>query len=89
MVGFCLEFQMAGDWIKIEHVTPDKPEVWEMAELLGIDADSVAGKLLRIWIWADQQTISGNARSVTFALDRKSTRLNSSHEWISRMPSSA
>ena len=26
---------------------------------------------------------------VTFALDRKSTRLNSSHEWISRMPSSA
>ena len=26
----------------------------------------------------------------TFALaDRKSTRLNSSHEWISRMPSSA
>ena len=23
------------------------------------------------------------------ALDRKSTRLNSSHEWISRMPSSA
>ena len=26
---------------------------------------------------------------LTFDLDRKSTRLNSSHEWISRMPSSA
>ena len=25
----------------------------------------------------------------THAIDRKSTRLNSSHEWISRMPSSA
>ena len=25
----------------------------------------------------------------TYRLDRKSTRLNSSHEWISRMPSSA
>ena len=25
----------------------------------------------------------------TVGLDRKSTRLNSSHEWISRMPSSA
>ena len=25
----------------------------------------------------------------TYSLDRKSTRLNSSHEWISRMPSSA
>ena len=24
-----------------------------------------------------------------FVIDRKSTRLNSSHEWISRMPSSA
>ena len=24
-----------------------------------------------------------------FLIDRKSTRLNSSHEWISRMPSSA
>ena len=27
--------------------------------------------------------------SYTTTLDRKSTRLNSSHEWISRMPSSA
>ena len=26
---------------------------------------------------------------VAAAIDRKSTRLNSSHEWISRMPSSA
>ena len=26
---------------------------------------------------------------LTLALDRKSTRQNSSHEWISRMPSSA
>ena len=25
----------------------------------------------------------------TMVIDRKSTRLNSSHEWISRMPSSA
>src|ERR1044071_3420657 len=29
------------------------------------------------------------AAGVLFGLDRKSTRLNSSHEWISRMPSSA
>ena len=28
-------------------------------------------------------------RTVAVGLDRKSTRLNSSHEWISRMPSSA
>ena len=28
-------------------------------------------------------------RQIVDILDRKSTRLNSSHEWISRMPSSA
>ncbi|MEY2727076.1 MAG: hypothetical protein RLZZ458_2943, partial [Planctomycetota bacterium] len=59
---------MAGDWIKIQHVTPDKPEVWQIAEITGLEADAVVGKLLRIWIWADQQTVDGNARSVTFAL---------------------
>ena len=60
--------QMAGEWIKIESVTPDKPEVFQMAEILGIDPDAVVGKLLRIWVWADQQTIDGNARGVTRAL---------------------
>ena len=34
----------------------------------------LAAILLPIWLWVS---------------DRKSTRLNSSHEWISRMPSSA
>ena len=29
------------------------------------------------------------AADIHYDLDRKSTRLNSSHEWISRMPSSA
>ena len=33
--------------------------------------------------------IAVNTLLQTFAADRKSTRLNSSHEWISRMPSSA
>ncbi len=56
---------MAGDWIKIEHATPDKPEVVRMAGMLGIDQDAVVGKLLRLWIWADQQTVDGNGISVT------------------------
>ena len=59
---------MAFAWIKIEDTTPDKPEVWAMAAKLGIDADAVVGKLVRIWIWADHQTIDGNAQSVTKAL---------------------
>jgi hypothetical protein len=55
---------MAGDWIKIESVTPDKPELSVMAEILGIDQDAVFGKLFRIWAWADQNIdIDSNANS--------------------------
>ena len=35
------------------------------------------------------QSINGVLATQKYILDRKSTRLNSSHEWISRMPSSA
>ena len=41
-----------------------------------IDYEANTDKLVRLGDVVDQ-------------LDRKSTRLNSSHEWISRMPSSA
>jgi hypothetical protein len=59
---------MAGDWIKIEVTTPDKPEVHQIAEQLGIDPDAVLGKLIRVWAWADQQTFDGNAVGVTRSL---------------------
>jgi hypothetical protein len=59
---------MAGDWIKVQTCTPDKPEVHLIAERLGIDPDAVTGKLIRIWCWADQQTVDGNACSVTKTL---------------------
>jgi hypothetical protein len=52
-------------WIKLEHATPDKPEVWEMAEILGIDPDAVLGKVLRAWIWADQNCNASGVTSVT------------------------
>ena len=55
-------------WIKFETSTSEKPEVWAIAQVLGIDADAVVGKLLRIWTWFDTQTVSGNAPSVTKAL---------------------
>lgn len=62
---------MAGDWIKFEVATPDKPEVWVIANQLNIDPDAVVGKLLRIWTWFDQHTEKGNAPSVTkMLLDR-------------------
>jgi hypothetical protein len=56
---------MAGDWIKLEHVTPDKPEIVQMAAILRVDQDAVFGKCVRLWIWADQQSVDGNALNVT------------------------
>lgn len=62
---------MAGDWIKLQKDTPDKPEVLAIASRLGIDPDAVTGKLIRIWSWFDTHTTNGNASSVTYAfLDR-------------------
>lgn len=59
---------MAGDWIKMEVNLPDKPEVWRIAGMLGCDADSVVGKLLRVWAWFDAHTEDGNAAGVSFPL---------------------
>ncbi len=62
---------MAGDWIKFEIATSDKPEVWAIAQRLSIDPDAVVGKLLRVWSWFDQHTENGNAPTVTkMLLDR-------------------
>ena len=59
---------MAGDWLKFDKATPDKPEVFAIASDLGIDPDAVVGKLMRIWSWFDSHTEDGNARCVTSAL---------------------
>lgn len=32
---------MASSWIKVEVITPDKPEIFQIAEILGIDPDAV------------------------------------------------
>lgn len=44
---------MAGDWIKIEHSLPGKPEVMELARLMDIDEMSVVGHLVCFWTWVD------------------------------------
>ncbi|HDK7323743.1 TPA: hypothetical protein PTW02_004283 [Cronobacter sakazakii] len=53
---------MASNWIKLEVITPDKPEIFRLAEILDIDPDAALGKAIRFWIWTDQQTIDGNAK---------------------------
>ena len=56
---------MADFWIKLEKNTPDKPEIFEMAEILSIDPDAVLGKLIRVWCWIDSNSSDGHIKSVT------------------------
>jgi hypothetical protein len=58
---------MAGDWIKIEDTLSDKPEVIRMATDLHLDPDAVVGKLVRLWIWADQHSVTGSDMTITEA----------------------
>jgi len=56
---------MAGDWLKIESCTPDKPEVIGMAAMLGIPVAHAFGSLFLVWRWFDQHSTDGNAQYVT------------------------
>jgi hypothetical protein len=56
---------MAGDWIKVDTILAEKPEVWWIAENLGIDPDAVVGKLVRLWSWMDQHMTNGTSVKVT------------------------
>lgn len=57
---------MAGDWLKMEVATLDKPEVFAIAAKMGWDEpDFAVGKLFRVWAWFDKHTTDGNARGVT------------------------
>ena len=55
---------MAGDWMKVEKNTPDKPEVFAIADSLCIDPDAVFGKCFRVWGWFDSNTTNGKANGV-------------------------
>ena len=64
---------MAGDWIKLEHATLDKPEVWRMAALLKIKPEQVLGHLFRVWVWADQVSTNVDESDSTFVDTELST----------------
>ena len=56
---------MAGDWLKVEKDTPEKPEIFAIAETLGMDPEKVFAKCFKLWAWADSHTTDGNAQGVT------------------------
>ncbi len=60
---------MAGEWLKMECDTPEKPEVMALTAALGwTDTDLTVGKLFKLWRWFDKHTVDGNAVGVTTAL---------------------
>lgn len=56
---------MAEAWLKIEKHTPEKPEIFALADLLSIDPDQAFSKCFKFWRWADSQIVDGNAPGVT------------------------
>jgi hypothetical protein len=62
---------MANDWIKMRCMLDTDPAVYEMAATLGIGELDVVGRLWKVWSWADQHSVDGNAVRVTgVTLDR-------------------
>ncbi len=50
---------MAGDWIKFELSTLDKPETIRIGRALGISREAVCGWLARFWGWAGANSVDG------------------------------
>ena len=56
---------MAFDWIKMRSNIDYDWRVVRMAELLGLPELHIVGCLWKVWSWADQNTVDGNAICVT------------------------
>ena len=67
-----------------------KSSIQEIADLLpeGMTEETL-DKIATLVHTKIQEEVIAKTEDLTIKVDRKSTRLNSSHEWISRMPSSA
>lgn len=50
---------MAGDWIKVEMETPDKPEMGFIARACGVSQAAAFEGWFRLWCWFDRQTENG------------------------------
>lgn len=53
---------MAGNWIKVEKVTPDKPEVALLARRLKVSHGDAFLNWFRVYSWADGVTADGRVR---------------------------
>ena len=55
---------MAGNWIKVEDSTPNKPEILKIARTLGVTKDDAFGKAMRFWLWIDAVCVDGRVDGV-------------------------
>jgi hypothetical protein len=53
------------DWMKVEKKTPRKPEIFRMAEILGVSRGDVFLACFDVWSWADDESQDGYVHSVT------------------------
>jgi hypothetical protein len=70
---------MAGDWMKVEKDTPEKPEIYRIAEILGISQGDAFLACFRVWRWADSQTADGVIRASIAAIDDNAKHQNFHH----------
>lgn len=62
---------MASTWIKMRTNLDSDPRIIEIAASLGVTELHVIGMLWKVWAWADEHTLDGNALRVTnVTLDR-------------------
>lgn len=53
---------MAGDWLKVEKVTPDKPEIMHIARECGVSDGEAFAAWFRLWVYLDTVTADGEVR---------------------------
>ena len=56
---------MAGDWIKVEKTTPDKPEIGFIARACGVSTIEAVGAWFVLWCYFDEHTADGEMRFFT------------------------
>lgn len=56
---------MAGDWVKVEKSTMDKPEIRAIARECGVSKEMGFTSWLRLWCWFDGETDTGHFAVLT------------------------
>lgn len=77
--------RMAGNWLKIESVTPDKEEIHTIAVSLDISPDDAFGKVFRVWRWFNDHTINGKTKWVSMAFINSLIGLNNFAEQMEKV----